>query len=140
VPSLRLDVRPSPTGRLDDGRLDVPDSARSVVWWAYGAAPGEAQGTVVLAGHVSWAGRWGRFGSLTRLRPGARVYVDRADGRRVGYRVASVTEVAKARLDRLGVFRTGGRPALVLLTCGGHWDATRRSYDDNVVVRAVPVN
>lgn len=138
VPSIRVDVRPLATGRLDDGRLDVPDSARSVVWWAYGAAPGEPRGTAVLAGHVSWHGRWGRFASLTRLHPGARVYVDRADGRRVTYRVTSVTEVEKARLDRLGVFTTGGPPALVLLTCGGHWDAARHSYDDNVVVRATP--
>jgi hypothetical protein len=140
VPSLRLDVRPTPTGRRGDGRLDVPDSARSVVWWAYGAAPGEPEGTVVLAGHVSWQGHWGRFGSLTRLHPGARVYVDRTDGRRVGYRVTAVREVAKTRLDRLGVFTTAGRPALVLLTCGGRWDAARQSYDDNVVVRAVPTN
>ena len=36
------------------------------------------------------------------------------------------------------VFARDGDSRLVLVTCGGRFDPARRSYDDNIVVRAVP--
>ncbi|MQA79057.1 MAG: sortase [Streptosporangiales bacterium] len=138
VPALRVDTRPHPIGRLTDGRLDVPKDAAAVAWWAYGAAPGERRGTVVVAGHVSWWGRWGTFARLGTLSRGDRVRLVRADGEVVPYAVTAVVRTPKTRLDRLGVFATDGPPGLALVTCGGRWDPVRRSYDENVVVRATP--
>ena len=48
-------------------------------------------------------------------------------------------QVPKTSLDDLGLFQTGGPPRLVLVTCGGRYDAARRTYEDNVVVQARPL-
>jgi sortase family protein len=138
----RLNVRAVTTAAgvgADHRSLDLLPSARAVVWWAYGAEPGAATGTVLLAGHVSWDGRLGVLSGLRSLRLGDRITLRRHDGRLVTYAVTGRRRVPKRSLDELGLFATGGAPRLVLVTCGGAYDAGRHSYEDNVVVQARPV-
>jgi hypothetical protein len=141
IPRLHVGTHVSATGLASDGRsLDLPQSAIPVVWWAYGARPGAAQGTLLIAGHISWAGRAGTLGRIGTLHVGDPVSVTRIDGTVVHYRVTGRREVAKMSLGQLGVFSTTGPPRLILITCGGRYDASRHSYADNVVVQAVPVS
>jgi hypothetical protein len=140
IPRLHLRAATTAAGVGSDNRsLDLPPSAKAVVWWAYGATPGAASGTVLLAGHVSWNGRVGVLADLGRLRLGDQVTVARGDGTVVRYQVTGRKRVPKRSLDELGVFATGGSPRLVLVTCGGRYDAARQSYEDNVVVQARPL-
>lgn len=140
IPRLHLRAPTTAAGVGPDNRsLNLPRSARAVVWWAYGATPGAASGTVLLAGHVSWNGRVGVLADLRLLRLGDQVTVARGDGSVVRYQVTGRKRVPKRSLDELGVFATGGSPRLVLVTCGGRYDAARHSYEDNVVVQARPV-
>jgi sortase family protein len=74
-----------------------------------------------------------------RLRLGDVVTLTRRDGTSFRYAVTGRTSVRKMSLSRLGVFAIGGAPRLVLVTCGGRYDAARHSYDDNVVVQARPI-
>jgi hypothetical protein len=139
IPRLHVTVAPTATGLASDNRsLDLPESARTVVWWAYGATPGSGAGTVLLAGHISWAGRVGVLSRVGSLHRGDRVVVTRQDGRSVSYSVVGRRNVPKMSLADLGLFRTTGSARLVLVTCGGKYDAARHSYEDNVVVQAVP--
>lgn len=140
VPRLHIRVAPVATGlAADNHSLDLPPSARTVVWWAYGATPGSGSGTVLLGGHISWAGQVGALGRIGGLRRGDQITVVRQDGRSVRYAVVARRTVAKASLADLGLFRMTGAPRLVLVTCGGRYDAARHSYEDNVVVQAAPV-
>ncbi|MDP9220876.1 MAG: class F sortase [Actinomycetota bacterium] len=139
IPRLHLRATTRPAGLAADNRtLDLPPSARAVVWWAYGATPGAKHGTVLLAGHVSWNGRAGALAGLGKLRVGDQVTVRRADGELVRYDVTGRRRVPKMSLEQLGLFATAGAPRLVLVTCGGPFDAARHSYQDNVVVQARP--
>lgn len=139
IPRLQVHARTTATGlAADDRSLDLPPSAGAVVWWAYGATPGAAAGTVLLAGHVSWDGRVGVLSGLGRLRVGDQITVQRQDGRRVRYDVTGRRRVPKMSLAQLGLFAQGGAPRLVLVTCGGAFDRARHSYEDNVVVQASP--
>jgi hypothetical protein len=119
--------------------LRVPDTTTRIVWWAFGALPGDAHGSVVLAAHVDFNGKLGLFFNLDRVPIGALVRVALRDGRTTTYRVNGRQHVGKAQLARLGVFTRHGPPRLVLITCGGSFDAAKRSYRDNVVVTAHPV-
>ena len=140
IPRLKVRAATTAAGVGPDNRsLDLLPSARAVMWWAYGAYPGEAAGTLLLAGHVSWDGRAGVLAGVGRLRLGDVVTVTRRDGATFRYAVTGRTSVRKMSLNRLGVFATGGPPRLVLVTCGGRYDASRRSYDDNIVVQARPL-
>lgn len=109
-----------------------------MVWWAYGATPGSSSGTVLFAGHISWAGRVGVLGRIGTLRMGDQIDVTRRDGTVVRYFVVGRRKVPKRSLSDLGLFASGGPARLVLVTCGGRYDAARHSYDDNVVVQARP--
>ena len=59
------------------------------------------------------------------------------NGRTFAYRVISVQTMPKQNLPT-GIFSRNGGPRLVLVTCGGPFDASVRHYRDNVVVTAVP--
>ncbi|MCM3884045.1 class F sortase [Frankia sp. R82] len=120
------------------GALEVPLDPAVVGWWAGGAAPGSATGTVVLAGHVDYNGRPGALFSLANLPLASLITVTSVDGSPHTYRVVTRRHVAKTSLAETGVFRTDGPPRLALITCGGSFDRTRHSYRDNVIVLALP--
>jgi hypothetical protein len=124
-----------------DGSLAIPEQPTTVGWWSPGSLPGGSSGTAVLAGHVDTrlAG-FGSFAVLHELAEGERIDVTGADGRTVSFTVAARREFAKAQLPVADLFgAAAGPPRLVLITCGGAFDPVARSYDDNVVVYAVPL-
>jgi len=126
-----------PVGVDDDGQLAVPDE-RSVGWYELGARPGEP-GATVLASHVSWNRKRGLFEQLGRLEPGDRAAVSTADGATRTYEVVERTMFDKTGLPPERVWTREGPETLVLITCGGAYDAKARRYADNIVVFAVPV-
>ncbi|MCK9922028.1 class F sortase [Frankia sp. AgPm24] len=131
---------PVVTSLVDSGgALDVPRDPAIVGWWAGGAAPGSATGTVVLAGHVDYDGRPGALFSLAELPTSSVVTVTSADGTTHRYQVVTRRHVAKTSLADTGVFRTDGPPRLALITCGGSFNRTTHSYRDNVIVLALPI-
>jgi sortase (surface protein transpeptidase) len=90
----------------------------------------------VIAGHVdSHAGPAVLF-RLYQLRPGDLVQVQRGD-RWLAFRVIATARYAKDRFPTGEVYGPTPDPQLHLITCGGSFDATRRSYVDNVVAYAV---
>ncbi len=138
VPSLGVTVPVAAVGIDDRGALDLPPEAGTVAWYGPGPVPGES-GSAVLAGHVDYDGARGAFFRLAELSPGDEVVVSLSDGSSRSFRVeGEPVLVAKASLPVTDLFQRGGSPVLTLITCGGAFDPGARSYEDNVVVRAVP--
>ena len=132
---LGIDAAVSAVGiDLKAGALGIPADIKKVGWWRDGAAPGAANGTVLIGGHVDSAKKGaGAFYPLKSARRGDIVTVD---SRR--YRVTTVKIVRKEALPTSIYTRTG--PArLVLVTCGGPFNAKTGHYRDNVIVTATPV-
>jgi sortase (surface protein transpeptidase) len=118
------------------GALDIPEDPAEVGWWVGSAVPGDARGTVLIAGHVDTAraGKGALF-QLERLPVGSTVDV-RAGDRTFVYRTVARRSYSKQRLPKTLFARTG--PAqLALVTCGGAF--YHGAYDHNVVVYASPV-
>ncbi len=108
-------------------------------WYRFGPAPGAATGAAVLAGHVDSCDQGP--GALYRLREvpvGATVEVVDGEGVSRRYRVVSRERITKKALPTQDLFRRTGPPRLILITCGGEFDAQLHSYRDNVVVVAQP--
>ncbi|PRH78277.1 hypothetical protein C6N75_15780 [Streptomyces solincola] len=120
------------------GVLAVPDSPRKLGWWAPGARPGAAHGTVLIAGHLDSTSHGpGPFERLHTVPIGARAVVTTADGVRHPYRVtARRTHPVSALPD--GLFTTAGPPRLVLVTCTGAFDPEAHAYADNLFLYAEP--
>jgi hypothetical protein len=130
IPAIDADAPVRPVGVLPDGGVEVPPPD-VVGWYRFGSIPGEA-GSTVLVGHVAFDGVDGAFRHLADLSPGDEVRVDDRT-----FVVVAVDEYRKNALPG-DVWTDQGRPRLVLITCGGSFDAARRSYDSNVVVWAEP--
>jgi hypothetical protein len=129
----------TPVGvQAESGELAVPPVAGVVGWYQYGPAPGES-GSAVLAGHVDWHGALGVFFRLAKVEVGSVVTIGFGDGSTRAFQVVERRLVLKPELPVEEVFARSGPPSLVLVTCGGEFDRSRRRYRSNVVVVATPV-
>jgi hypothetical protein len=125
--------------RLDRaGALQPPADFGRAGWYVGGPAPGE-QGPAVIAGHVDSRAGPAIFFRLRELRPGDAVLVNRSDGRTARFRVVEVQRYPKNAFPAARVYMPTPDAALRLITCGGSFDYSRRSYRDNIVVYAVAV-
>lgn len=140
IDALEIDAPVGAYGVDRDGRMDVPDNITEVGWYKFGPAPGDP-GSAVLAAHVDLAGPGrGLFYDLDQLEVGDVVTVGYSDDTEVAFEVVARSTYLKTELPLNDVFREGGAPTLTLVTCGGGFSRSRRSYDSNVVVYAVPVD
>jgi hypothetical protein len=124
------------TGR--GGSIQVPalaTHAGDAAWYKYSVTPGQP-GTSVIEGHVDSYRGPAVFFRLGALRPGNRVKVKLADGITAVFRVTGVRQYAKARFPAKTVYGPVTYPALRLITCGGAFDYSTRSYLSSTVVFA----
>lgn len=141
IPAIGVTAGVVPTGVDANGEFSVPPRISTVGWYRYGPGLDASAGSVVIGGHVDSAKQGtGAFFRLRLLKPGDRLTVTGTDGVSRAYRVVAREEYPKTtiRLDRY--FSWTGKPRITLITCGGAFDRSARSYLDNVVVTAVPVS
>lgn len=109
-------------------------------WYRYSPAPGQL-GPAILLGHIDSAAYGpGVFYKLGALRKGDTVSVRRADNQIAVFRVDAVAEYPKNRFPTLTVYGNTDRAALRLITCGGKFDFSAHSYEDNIVAFATLVS
>jgi len=117
--------------------VQVPSDVHVVGWYRFGPPPG-AGGSAVLLGHVdSWTQGPGVFFRLRELEPADVIWVTFANGSESPFRVVARRSYPKSGLPGQ-LFEREGPSILALVTCGGSFDQSTRSYSDNVVVFAVP--
>ncbi len=140
VPSVDLDAPLDQVGVRDDGLMEIPDDGDRAGWYRYGPAPGDDEGSAVLAGHVDTQEGLGAMAALMDVPLDAEVEVEMDDGSVLGYRVIGRETIEKDELPVEELFDRSGPARLTLVTCGGPWRYEASSYRDNVVVVAVPVD
>jgi sortase (surface protein transpeptidase) len=137
IPAIGVDAPIVPVGLNPDGSMEIP-GATEVGWYEPGVRPGAPTGSAVLAAHVDYAGAKGAFYDLRSLPDGAEVLVTTPEGTTLRFVVDTRFQVDKDELPGPELFRSTGAPTLTLITCGGGFDRSARSYEDNIVVRAAP--
>jgi sortase (surface protein transpeptidase) len=135
IPAIGVAAAVVGLGLNRDGTLQVPGDFGVAGWFTGGPAPGET-GPAVITGHIDSRRGPAVFYRLRALRPGDRVEVERADGSTVRFAVQGAARYPKAAFPTEAVFGPSPEPLLRLITCGGTFDRSRRSYRDNVVVTA----
>lgn len=123
IPRLAVDAEVVPVGVDPEGLMAVPGDVDEVGWYRHGPAPGR-EGSAVLAGHVdSRTQGLGVFAGLTRLQVGDGVEVVDASGDRTSWTVTGRQTFDKASLPVADLYAREGPARLVLITCGGDFDA-----------------
>ncbi len=135
IPRIAVDTPVIGLGLRPDGTLEVPADGTVAGWFTGSPAPG-GLGPAVVAAHVDWDRRPGVFVDLDDLRPGDEVEVDGQDGTTARFVVLAVEQYAKSRFPADRVYGDIDHAGLRLITCGGEFDRSARSYRDNVVVYA----
>lgn len=139
IDAIDVDAPVGGYGVAATGQMDVPDNVTEVAWYEYGPSPGES-GSAVLAAHVDLASAGpGVFFELREVREGDIVTVGYDDDSVRDFRVVGTKIYDKDELPLDAIFSRTGSPVLTLITCGGGFSQSTRSYDSNVVVYAVPV-
>jgi hypothetical protein len=138
IPAIGVTAPLDRLGLDADGALRPPAGDDRAGWYTGSSAPGDV-GPAVLAGHVDSRSGPAVFWRLRDLVPGDEVVVDRADGTAVRFTVTTVEVAPKADFPTAAVYGPTPRAELRLVTCGGAFDRSARSYTDNVVVTALRV-
>jgi hypothetical protein len=135
--SVRISAPIHSVGNTPSGAIDVPTGERvdEAGWYNKGPTPGE-YGPAVIVGHVDSGDGPSVFHKLSRLRPGNRVEITRADGAAAVFEVNTVKRYDRDDLPADEVFGDFSRPGLRLITCGGRWVGGTTGYADNIVVFA----
>jgi hypothetical protein len=142
IPAIGVDAVIVAVGLESDGAMGIPEDVATIGWYdpadLGGIRPGE-DGTAVLSGHVdSRAQGRGALFDLRELALGDTITVEHDDGTVSRWTVNGRTVYAKPELPLEEIFTWSGPPRLALITCSGVFDRTARSYEDNIVVLAVP--
>jgi hypothetical protein len=126
-----------PVGVLENGEMEIPGRSE-VGWYRFGPTPG-SEGSSVLAAHIAFDNRPGVFRKLAFLELGDVATVIYDDGSSQAFEIIELAQYDKAELPFDRVFSKEGDPVLTLVTCGGEFNRSIASYEDNIVAYAVPV-
>ena len=140
IPAIGVSTSVVAAGVDASGGVAVPADIKLVGWYRFGARPGDPAGSAVIVGHRD--GRLtgtGALFDLGRLTVGDTVVVVDSDWQRHEFTVVGRQAFNKKAVPYAALFATGGRPRLTLISCGGRFLKDRGSYEDNIVVTAVPV-
>jgi LPXTG-site transpeptidase (sortase) family protein len=138
IPSIGVSTSLVHLGLTSEGALQVPPTAAVAGWYTGSPRPGSI-GSSVIAGHIDSHTGPGVFYRLSDLRRGDRVYVRRADRTLAVFKVTEVQRYPKDAFPTAAVYGATPTPQLRLITCGGTFDVSTRSYLSNTVVYATQV-
>jgi sortase (surface protein transpeptidase) len=137
IPSIESRGRVTPLGLKSSGQMESPYNIYDAGWYDKSSTPGSA-GATLIDGHVSGPSKPGIFKNLEKLAAGAKIEIERGDGKKYSYTVIKVetVDVDKVNMAKLLVPITAGSRGLNLITCGGHFDASSNKYLQRTIVYA----
>ncbi|HSM01664.1 MAG TPA: class F sortase [Acidimicrobiia bacterium] len=143
IPAIGVHSEMQQVGLTAENTVEVPAPGPHydhAAWYKYSSTPG-AIGPAIVVGHVDSAtGGASVFFHLGSLRPGDEVLVTRRDGTVAIFTVEAVRRYPKDDFPTELVYGHTDHAALRLITCGGTFDRSERSYVDNVIVFATLVD
>jgi hypothetical protein len=138
IPLIGVKTNLITLGLAAGGSMQVPSSFTVAGWFTGSPRPG-AVGSSIIVGHIDSEGGPAVFYRLPELKSGNDVYVKRADGTTVEFRVTKVQTYLKDHFPTQAVYGPTPDAELRLITCGGAFDHVTRHYLSNIVVYATQV-
>ncbi len=138
IPAINVTSVIEPLGLNADKTVQVPPlgPVSYAGWYKYSPSPGQL-GPAIILGHIDSAQYGpGVFFKLGALRARDLISITRADHTVAVFEVERVAEYPKNHFPTLDVYGNTDHAALRLITCGGTFDFSAHSYEDNIVAYA----
>jgi sortase (surface protein transpeptidase) len=135
IARIGVDAAVVDLGLNADGTLEVPTNYGQTGWYTGRSAPGDP-GPSVVVGHVDSLTGPAVFLRLRELAPGDLISITRSDGLIAWFRARETVLVEKDKFPTARVYGPRDEPVLRLITCGGDFDSSDRSYLGNLIVYA----
>lgn len=133
IPTLGINAYVQQVGLSAKGSLGIPSNFRDVAWYKLGPVPGEP-GSAIIDGHLNnGLGLPGVFLHLDNLQVGDKIQVKNKEGQLLTFQVMA-KKIYPYDQPVEEIFSPSNIPRLNLITCGGQWIKTKRTYDQRVVV------
>jgi sortase (surface protein transpeptidase) len=140
IPAVNIDANIMTVGQASDGSIQMPPILDWITgWYKYSPTPGQI-GPAVIVGHVDNYKNISVFWRLRYLQPGDDIYITRADGSTVHFKVTELEQFDQASFPTAEVYGNINYPGLRLITCGGTFSTATESYNQNTVVFATMVS
>ncbi|MFM1964944.1 MAG: hypothetical protein RL134_669 [Actinomycetota bacterium] len=143
IPDLGIEADVIRTGMDASGSILVPEDVLVTGWFDASRRLAAPYGSTVIVGHRDSATQGtGALYAIEELPPGTSLTVTDRSGVEHAFVIESVELIDKAVLpaEAPRIFTHRGPYRLVLITCGGAFDETARSYLSNVVITALPAS
>ncbi len=136
IPSIDVDAKVQLVGLTAKGEMGIPTNFTDVGWYQHGTIPGEV-GSAVIDGHVDNAlGLKGVFKYLKDVKMGESVYIKDVKGNTHEFIIREVVSYKYDETPTEEIFHEDTKRLIRLITCGGKWIKTAKTYDTRVVVTA----
>ena len=134
IPRINVNATVEYVGLTSDGAMDVPKGPSNAAWFDLGPRPGE-NGSAVIDGHSGWKnGIPAVFDNLYKLQRGDKIYVQNEKGATITFVVREIRSY-NPNADAGDVFNSSdGKAHLNLITCGGVWNAIKKTHSERLVV------
>lgn len=133
IDSLGVHARVLRMSVTNDGAIQAPTGIWDAGWYDGSAKPG--QGNTFIDGHISGPTMPAVFAKLKDIKNGATITIERGDGAKLTYAVASVSTQKLTDIDMKALLAGPGGDTLTVMTCGGSYQ-DNYSYDSRVIVVA----
>ncbi len=134
IPALNIDAPVEAVGVSSDGAMATPKKSADVGWYKYGTVPGDI-GSAVIDGHVDNTFAFpGIFREIKKLQKGDDVYIDTVLGERLHFIVEDIRTYPYKSVPTKELFELKDAARLNLITCGGTWIQSEKTYDHRIVV------
>lgn len=135
VPEIQVDSDLTYTNLNPDGTLETPSvhQPKQASWYSGSPRPGDV-GPAIVLGHVDGDRQQGVFYRLRELKVGSQITIEREDRSTVSFTVYKVIHADKDHFPTNLVYDNTAGSEIRLITCGGVFNRTKHSYEDNIIV------
>ncbi len=134
LPSIKTTAFVQAVGKTKTNEVAVPSNVNYTGWYVNGPKPGES-GVSLIDGHVSGRNTGGVFKNLSKVKAGDEFSVELGDRTLKKFAVVSVTTYSIKDVNaHLFTPVKGVKKQLNLITCGGTYDKSAKTFDKRILV------
>lgn len=137
IKKINLTARMKRMDISQSGGVMVPKNINDVGWYANSSNPG-APGTVLINGHVDYAGEPGALYNVKKIENGDDIILETGSGRQIYYKVIKKEEIPTEEFNFDKIFATSPKNTqnIGIVANSGKYDNKKQLFDHKLIIYA----